>query len=104
MSISLWQLPETEVPQGTLDMLIVKTLDSDGEPHGFQIANAIQERTEEVLRADEVSIYPALQRLLLKGWLTGEWGKTAENRRARLSRLTRPGPSDYSKRFGGMAD
>lgn len=72
-------------------MLILKTLDSDKEMHGFEIASAIQQRTEDILRVDEGSLYPALQRMLLKGWLTGEWGKTAENRRARYYRLTRTG-------------
>ncbi len=54
-------------------MLILKTLQSGGELHGFEIANAIQKRTEDVLRVDEGSLYPALQRMLLKGWVTGEW-------------------------------
>jgi PadR family transcriptional regulator PadR len=80
-----------EIPPGTLDMLILKTLEAGGELHGFEIANAIQARSEDVLRVDEGSLYPALQRMLLKGWLTGEWGKTQENRRARYYRLTRPG-------------
>jgi PadR family transcriptional regulator PadR len=80
-----------EIPPGTLDMLILRTLDSGGELHGFEIANAIQQRSEDVLRVDEGSLYPALQRMLLKGWLSGEWGKTAENRRARYYRLTRAG-------------
>lgn len=59
--------------------------------HGFEIANAIQQRSEDILRVDEGSLYPALQRMLLKGFLTGEWGKTSENRRARYYRLTRLG-------------
>lgn len=80
-----------EIPPGTLDMLILKTLEADRELHGFEIANAIQQRTEDVLRVDEGSLYPALQRMLLKGWVTGEWGKTQENRRARYYRLTRAG-------------
>ena len=80
-----------EIPPGTLDMLILKTLHSGGELHGFEIANAIQQRSEDVLRVDEGSLYPALQRMLLKGWITGEWGKTSENRRARYYRLTRAG-------------
>jgi transcriptional regulator len=80
-----------EIPPGTLDMLILKTLESEKEMHGFEIANAIQQRTEDILRVDEGSLYPALQRMLLKGWLTGEWGRTAENRRARYYRLTRDG-------------
>ncbi|HEX4227216.1 MAG TPA: PadR family transcriptional regulator [Bryobacteraceae bacterium] len=80
-----------EIPPGTLDLLILKTLAPDGEMHGFEIANAIQQRSEDILRVDEGSLYPALQRMLLKGWLKGEWGKTAENRRARYYRLTHAG-------------
>lgn len=80
-----------EIPPGTLDMLILKTLQNNTELHGFEIANAIQQRSEDVLRVDEGSLYPALQRMLLKGWLSAEWGKTQENRRARYYRLTRAG-------------
>ncbi len=80
-----------EIPPGTLDMLILKTLHASTELHGFEIANAIQQRSEDVLRVDEGSLYPALQRMLLKGWLAAEWGKTQENRRARYYRLTRAG-------------
>ena len=85
-----------EIPPGTLDMLILTTLHGregmHGDAmHGFEIANAIQQRPDEVLRVDEGSLYPALQRMLLKGWPTGEWGKTSENRRARYYRLTRAG-------------
>ncbi len=72
-------------------MLILKTLSSGTELHGFEIASAIQQRSEDILRVDEGSLYPALQRMLLKGWLSGEWGKTQENRRARYYRLTRAG-------------
>lgn len=80
-----------EIPQGTLDMLILRTLDRSGELHGFEIAEAIEELSGSILRVEEGSLYPALQRLLLKGWLSGEWGKTAGNRRARYYRLTAPG-------------
>lgn len=59
--------------------------------HGFAIADAIQETSEDVLRVEEGSLYPALQRLLLKGWLVGEWGKTPDNRRARYYRLSASG-------------
>ena len=81
----------SEIPPGTLDMLILKTLEQAGERHGFEIAEAIQQRSEEVLRVEEGSLYPALQRMLIKGWLTAEWGKTAENRRARYYKLTPAG-------------
>ncbi|MFZ0589008.1 MAG: PadR family transcriptional regulator [Bryobacteraceae bacterium] len=80
-----------EIPPGTLDMLILKTLSAAPPMHGFEIADAIQHRSEDILRVEEGSLYPALQRMLLKGWLEAEWGKTEENRRARYYRLTRAG-------------
>lgn len=80
-----------EIPPGTLDLLILKTLDREGELHGFQIAESIQELSQDVLQVEEGSLYPALQRMLIKGWIVGEWGKTPENRRARYYRLTRDG-------------
>ena len=80
-----------EIPPGTLDMLILKTLAWKGELHGFEIADAIQQRSANVLTVEEGSLYPALQRMLIKGWVTGEWGRTAENRRARYYRLTTSG-------------
>jgi len=79
------------IPPGTLDMLILQTLARSGQLHGFQIASSIQEWSENVLQVEEGSLYPALQRLLIKGWLTGEWGKTQENRRARYYRMTAQG-------------
>jgi len=80
-----------EIPPGTLDMLILKTLARGGERHGFEIAEAIQQTSDDVLRVEEGSLYPALQRMLIKGWLVGEWGKTKENRRARYYQLTAAG-------------
>lgn len=80
-----------EIPPGTLDMLILKTLARGGPRHGFEIASAILAASEEVLRVEEGSLYPALQRMLLKGWLEGEWARTADNRRARYYRLTAAG-------------
>jgi len=69
-------------------MLILKTLTATGELHGFEIAEAIRRTTSDVLQVEEGSLYPALQRMLLKGWIAGEWGKTTENRRARYYHLT----------------
>ena len=82
-----------EIPPGTLEMLILQTLAraTSGELHGFEIADAIQRASADVLHVEEGSLYPALQRLLIKGWLRGEWGRTAENRRARYYRLTTAG-------------
>jgi transcriptional regulator len=72
-------------------MLILKTLAWKGELHGFEIAEAIEERSANILRVEEGSLYPALQRMLIKGWVAGEWGRTAENRRARYYKLTAAG-------------
>jgi PadR family transcriptional regulator, regulatory protein PadR len=79
------------IPPGTLDMLVLQTLSHHGELHGFEIAEAIERASAHVLQVEEGSLYPALQRMLIKGLLSGEWGKTAENRRARYYRLTAAG-------------
>jgi transcriptional regulator len=79
------------IPQGTLDMLILQTLARGGELHGFEIAEAIRSTSADVLHVEEGSLYPALQRMLVKGWIAGEWGRTGENRRARYYRLTPAG-------------
>ena len=81
----------SEIPPGTLDMLILQTLLRGGEMHGFEIADAIGRASANVLRVEEGSLYPALQRMLIKGWLKDEWGRTAENRRARYYRVTAAG-------------
>ncbi|MDQ2776705.1 MAG: PadR family transcriptional regulator [Acidobacteriota bacterium] len=80
-----------DIPPGTLDMLILKVLSREGALHGFEIAANIQSISQDVLRVEEGSLYPALQRMLMKGWLEAEWGKTAENRRARYYSLTPAG-------------
>ncbi len=80
-----------EIPPGTLDMLILKTLAQGTEMHGFAIADAIQQKSSKVLQVEEGSLYPALQRMLIKGWIVGEWSKTDQNRRARYYRLTKNG-------------
>jgi len=79
------------IPPGTLEMLILKSVARRGEMHGFEIADYIQQISEDVLTVEEGSLYPALQRLLIKGWIIGEWRKTADNRRARYYRLTGTG-------------
>ena len=75
---------------GTLEMLILQTL-TCGDMHGYGIAQHIQEITDDVLQVEEGSLYPALQRLLLKGWVKGEWGTSENNRRARYYTLTAAG-------------
>lgn len=77
-----------EIPPGTLYLLILRTLARGGELHGYEIANSIERLSEDVLRVEEGSLYPALQRMLIKGWVKAQWGLTAGNRRARYYRLT----------------
>jgi PadR family transcriptional regulator, regulatory protein PadR len=80
-----------EIPPGTLYMLILRVLSRSGELHGFEIAKSIEQLSQSVLQVEEGSLYPALQRMLIKGWVKAEWGVTAENRRARYYRLTPAG-------------
>jgi len=71
-------------------MLILKTL-SRGDMHGYGIAEHIHQMSEDVLEVEEGSLYPALQRLLIQGWVSAEWGQSENNRRARFYRLTAGG-------------
>lgn len=80
-----------EIPPGTLYALILKTLALQGRLHGYEIAEHIQVSSDDVLQVEEGSLYPALQRMLIKGWVTAEWGVTAGNRRARYYTLTPDG-------------
>ena len=81
----------TEIPPGTLYMLVLKTLLRVGPMHGYGIAQHIQQISKEVLQVEEGSLYPALQRMLIKGWVTGEWRQSENNRRARFYSLTPKG-------------
>jgi PadR family transcriptional regulator PadR len=83
--------PHDEIPPGTLYMLVLKTLSRKGELHGYEIAGEIQRVSDQILQVEEGSLYPALQRMLLKGWVIAEWGVTAGNRRARYYKLTPAG-------------
>ena len=83
-------MARTEILPGTLYLLILKTLES-GPRHGYGIAERIQQLSDEVLRVEEGSLYPALQRMLIKGWVVGEWRQSENNRRARYYRLTAAG-------------
>ncbi|MEO8128305.1 MAG: PadR family transcriptional regulator [Bryobacteraceae bacterium] len=79
-----------ELVQGTLDMLILRTLNR-GPMHGYGIAQFIQQISEDVLRVEEGSLYPALHRLELQGVIEAEWGQSENNRRAKFYRLTARG-------------
>ena len=85
-----------EIPPGTLYLLILKTLARSGQLHGYEIANSIQQISDDVLQIEEGSLYPALQRMLIKGWVVAEWGVTAGNRRARYYKLTPLGRKQLS--------
>jgi transcriptional regulator len=83
---------KTELVPGTLDMLILKTLERNDEPmHGYGVARYIKQISNDVLQVEEGSLYPALQRLALKGWVKSEWGPSENNRRARYYKLTPTG-------------
>jgi len=75
---------------GSLDMLILKTL-SRGKLHGYAIVQSIQQSSGDELLIEEGSLYPALQRLELNGWIDGEWGMTSNNRRGRIYKITAKG-------------
>lgn len=82
--------------QGTLDLLILRTL-AGGEQHGQAIVRAIEQTSREVLLVDHGSLYPALQRLEDRGWIRGEWGVSENNRRARFYELTALGRKQLIK-------
>jgi PadR family transcriptional regulator PadR len=88
--------PQAEYLQGTLDLLILKTL-ALGPNHGWAVAQRIQEISNEVLQLNQGSLYPALQRLELRGWIESEWGRTENNRRAKYYRLTPLGSAQVER-------
>ena len=81
---------KSELLQGTLDLLILKTLTA-GSMHGYAIVQRIQQRSNDVLVVEEGSLYPCLYRMEEKGWIAAEWGKSDNNRRAKFYSLTRAG-------------
>ena len=85
------RLNKSEIPPGTLEMLILKTIKRGGPLHGYGIAKAIQQISEDVLRVEEGSLYPALQRILMKGWVTAQWAQNGGKRRQRIYSLTAEG-------------
>ncbi len=82
---------ETDRLQGTLDLLVLKTLAAKGTLHGYGITVQIQQVSNEMLRVEEGSLYPALHRMAEEGWITAEWGVTENKRRARFYSVTRAG-------------
>jgi transcriptional regulator len=82
---------KSEVPYGTLDLMILKTLESMGSLHGYGIARRIEQMAEGSLALNQGTIYPALLRLEQKGWIHSDWGTSENNRRARYYTITKPG-------------
>lgn len=82
---------KNEILQGTLDLMVLKTLEAMGPLHGFGIARRIEQISEDTLRLNQGTIYAALLRLLHKGWIKGEWGTSENNRKAKFYSITKSG-------------
>ena len=82
---------KTDILQGTLDLLVLKTLDVMGSLHGWGIARRIEQVSEDALYVNQGTLYPALARLQQKGWIKSEWGTSENNRRAKFYALTKAG-------------
>lgn len=82
---------KSEVLQGTLDLMILKTLEALGPLHGFGIARRIEQVSEEVLQLNEGTVYTSLLRLQQQGWINAEWGTSENNRKAKFYSITKSG-------------
>lgn len=82
---------KAEILQGTLDLMVLKTLEAMGPLHGYGIARRIEQISDDMLRLNQGTIYAALLRLVQKGWIKPEWGASENNRKARFYSLTRSG-------------
>ncbi len=81
----------SDVPQGTLDLMVLKTLETLGPLHGYGIARRIEQVSEDALQLNQGTIYPALTRLEQRGWIASKWGVSENNRRARFYAITAAG-------------
>lgn len=92
-------MPEsrTEVLQGTLDLMVLKTLDSAGPLHGFGLARRLEQISGDLLHLNQGTIYPALLRLGQRGWISSKWGVSDNNRRAKYYSITRGGQRQLGK-------
>ena len=88
--------PDADVPYGTLDLIVLKTLDAMGPLHGYGIARRIEQLAQGMLALNQGTIYPALLRLQQKGWIRSRWGTSENNRRARFYEITRAGKSQLA--------
>ena len=94
-------LPRADVLQGTLDLMVLKTLDTMGSMHGYRIARRIEQISGDQLSMNQGTLYPALLRLEQRGWITSKWGTSENNRRARFYALTRSGRKQLQKEAEG---
>ena len=90
-----------EVLQGTLDLLVLKTLHTMGPMHGFGIALRLQQVSEDVLKLNQGTLYPALLRLEQRGWITSKWGTSENNRKAKFYSLTAAGRKQLDEQEAG---
>ena len=90
-------VPRNDVLQGTLDLMVLKTLDTLGSMHGYGIAQRIQQVSENLLQLNQGTLYPALLRLEQRGWISSKWGTSENNRRARFYSLTKAGRKQLTR-------
>jgi len=88
---------KTDVLQGTLDLMVLKTLESMGTQHGYGIAQRLQQVSDDLLKLNQGTLYPALLRLEQRGWIASKWGTSDNNRRARFYSLTRTGKKQLQR-------
>ncbi|HSU59485.1 MAG TPA: PadR family transcriptional regulator [Bryobacteraceae bacterium] len=99
---------KSDILQGTLDLIVLKTLETLGPLHGYGLAVRIQQVSDNILQLNQGTLYPALLRLEQKGWITSKWGESDNNRRARFYSLTRAGKKQLREetadweRFAGV--
>jgi len=84
-------MKKNDILQGTLDLLVLRTLATRGPLHGYAITQLIQQSSADLLRVEEGSLYPALHRMTQDGWIKGKWGNTEKNRSARFYSITLAG-------------
>ena len=99
---------KSDILQGTLDLIVLKTLETLGPTHGYGLSVRIQQVSDNILQLNQGTLYPALLRLEQKGWITSEWGESENNRRARFYSLTKAGKKQLREetadweRFAGV--
>jgi PadR family transcriptional regulator PadR len=100
--------PKSEVLQGTLDLMVLKTLDVLGPLHGYGLARRIEQLSEQLLHLNEGTVYASLLRLMQKGWIRSEWGTSENNRKARFYSISKAGRRQLARetenweRFSGV--